>query len=117
MDSEEAPTAYRRGLEEESEDKMIKKVRAIASATSESVVRSMESEIAQSKRDLQKARQLSKKKGKQCLLKDMLEGNRHDMNRTQVEAEDEGDQEAVMMSNTSSTRPPNAGQANNVKDA
>ncbi len=56
MDSEEAPTAYRRGLEEESEDKMIKKVRAIASATAESVVRSMESEIAQAKRDLQKAR-------------------------------------------------------------
>jgi hypothetical protein len=52
-----APTAYRKKeTEEEKEEKYVKKVRAIASATAESVVKSMENEIAQARRDLQRAR-------------------------------------------------------------
>jgi len=54
-DEDEVPTAHRK--KEAEEDKYVKKVRAIASAAAESVVKSMESEIAQAKRDLQKARE------------------------------------------------------------
>jgi hypothetical protein len=54
-EEDDMPMAYRK--KEVEEDKYVKKVRAIASAAAESVVKSMENEIAQAKRELQKARE------------------------------------------------------------
>ncbi len=54
----EPQTAYHHGPEDQGyEEKGVKKVRAIASAAAESVVKSMEAEIAQARRELQKAKE------------------------------------------------------------